>query len=483
VTSRRQGARRWPWTDWPLNRLFAAITVSVLLFLSAVLVLGVRQYLLYHQCRQAVAAGDRLLFQFTAIKDHLDGSLIVGEEVNLHALDAELQSLEKEVGALAANILVPEGLKRMLPSRVDLVGLEVRLRAVQENRPQKIREAAELVRSLGGINVGLQQFRFSLSDHTQIILLGLHKIIAGALGLIVVVSCSLLFVLNRRLAGPILALCRLTAAAGPDEEDSSCSLHTLTDRIRQLLDREREREQSPAPAAPTTPDQLRLAALRYRYGVTGWIGTELASELTNRINGVINYTQALIDLNEQGKGDRQQMARVCELLASEEKKTAELVGALQRICQWQPARTSSVSLRTLFHLLGLIFEKSLRAESILLTLPADCDAEAAVAAGDLWLVALTLVEQGRRILLDGMADPPGEKRLHIECRKQPGERFRLTLLFTNSAGLWEAPLDPVWPSLSFCTHLLQVHDASLTLEASDGGTLLLLELPCRGSVA
>ncbi|MCU0600878.1 MAG: hypothetical protein MUE70_16645, partial [Desulfobacterales bacterium] len=84
-----------------------AITTAVLVFLTLVLVLGIRQYLLYDQCQQAVTDADRLLFQFTSIKDHLNESLILGEDINLHTLNGELQHLEKEVEGLKGNILVP----------------------------------------------------------------------------------------------------------------------------------------------------------------------------------------------------------------------------------------------------------------------------------------------------------------------------------------------------------------------------------------
>ena len=85
--------------DWPLNRVFFVVTVAVLFFLGLVLALGARQYLLYRQCSQAMTEGDQLLFQFTAVKDHLNESLILREHVNLRALNGELQGLEKsEIG-------------------------------------------------------------------------------------------------------------------------------------------------------------------------------------------------------------------------------------------------------------------------------------------------------------------------------------------------------------------------------------------------
>lgn len=483
MKSRRQGAMARKLADWPLNRVFFVVAVAVLFFLGLVLALGARQYLLYRQCSQAMTEGDQLLFQFTAVKDHLNESLILREHVNLRALNGELQELEKSAEALTRNLLVPEGLKSSLPSRGDLVGMEVRLRAIQEQPEEKTRETAELARLLNSVNIGLQQFRFGLSDHTQIILQGLHKIIVGAMGLIVALSCSLLALINQRVAAPILELCALTADADEEDETAPCSLRMLTARVRNLLANADQRRRAPDNLLLDDPEQLRRAALRYRYAVTGCIAAELASELTNRINGVINYTQTLIDLDEQG-GDRNQARLVRQSLASEEKKTAELVGAMQRIGQWQPPRASSVSLSTLFRLLALVLEKPLRAESITLDLPGECNLEAAVAAGDLWLALLALIEQGRRALNRAAPGAQGEKRLQVECRIHPGQSRRLTLTLTNTANAWDDNgADAVWPPLSFCTRLLEMHGASLVPDPTGDPTRLLLELPYRNSVA
>lgn len=475
----------WHWNRWPLKRLFLAITALVLLFLATVLALGIRQFLLYRQCSQAVEAGDRLLFQFTALKDHLNHSLVLGEEVDLRSLDGDLQQMEKEAQELAGNILVPEGIKAYLPSRVDLVGLEVRFRAIQGQRQQKIRETDELVHTLGSINTGLQQFRFALGDHTQSILLGLHKIIAGALGMIVVLTCVILYLVNTSLAAPILALCRLTT---PNEEgggngEQSCSLDLLHARMRTVLAQQAACPEKTSPVDAGHPDRIKNAALLYRYGVTGCIGTELASELANRINGVINYSQALIDLNDQ-EGSQRQRAAILPSLVGEAHKTGETIRALQRIGQWQRNQTASLPLPILFQCLSLVLEKPMRAESITLRLPSDCPYEAMITAGDLWLIVLTIIQLGRRIL-HGTTRPTPEQCtqwLAIEYSVTPGENQRLALLLFHSKTSWEEERpDPLWPSLAFCAQLLQTYGATLTTAADPPH--LRIDIPCRSSVA
>lgn len=472
----------WNWNRWPLKRLFLAITTLVLLFLAMALALGIRQFLLYRQCSQAVEASDRLLFQFTALKDHLNHSLILGEEVDLHSLDGELQQMEKEAQELAGNILVPEGMKAHLPSRVDLVGLEVRFRAIQGQRQQKIRETDQLVHTLGSINTGLQQFRFALSDHTQAILLGLHKIIAGALGLIVVLTCVLLYLVNANLAAPILALCRLTGERGEGEADcdAHCSMDILSQRISRLIAGNAESSGTSGEHDPTDRVWMQQEASRYRYAITGCIGSELANELTNRINGVINYVQTLIDIGEKN-GLCQQAAGLSQSLRKEVTKTASLIAALQRAGQWQSARgPSSIALSTLFAMAALLLDKPLRAESIVLRLPADCPGVVTVAAGDLWLVLLTLLEQGRRALNRKVSGSQPEKWISAECQVLAEVPHRIRLVLTNSAAAWECDrAGTVWPSLAFCGHLLQVYQASLHLETITLGKRLLIDLPCR----
>lgn len=477
-TRQQRTSPKGPWSNWPLQRIFQAITGLVLIFFTIVLMLSARQYLLYNQCRQAVAAGDRLLFQFTTIKDHLNESLVQTAEINLRSLSDELQLFDKEVSHLAADILVPEGLKPLLPTRGNLIGLEVQLRSIQEHPPEKAREtvAVAVVRSLSGINVGLEQFRFGLGDHTQRILLGLHKIIVGALGLIVVLSCTLLYLLNYSLAAPILALCRLPGL----EDGERCSLNTVNNRIEQL---EQFSSMALITATPeeTTTDDLHQRAHRFRCSVLGVVGAELASELTSRLNGILNYTQTLIDVEGQQEGPKLR-GDILPLLVHEEKKAAELVSIIQKVGHWQPARPSSISLQHLFHQLTQLLEKTLQAESITLELPKENRYEALVPAGDLWLVLLTLINQARRALNQDDGSLQQTTKLINLTVEGPDLNQRICIQLNNSAGTWLEDSGALWPDRAFCMQLLQLNKAELNEQSKNARLLLELHLPCRRSV-
>lgn len=487
MTAPRHGTGYYHWSQWPLNRLFAAVTAAVLLFLFLVLGLGLHQYLLYNQCRQAVRNGDGLLFQFTALKDHLDQSLIRGEAISLRAFTAEMQTLGREIEQLRGNVLIPEGLKSSLPNRTDLVGLEVRLRAVQEQRQDQAAEIAELVNGLNRTNVGLQEFHFQLSDHTRNILFGLHKIIIGALGLITVLALCLLYLLNRHLALPMLDLCRQLALPGEEIDAGGrfCSFAQLTGRIGELLSAAADcPDRLPAAAPAPTGPELEREACRLRHAALGAIAKDLASELTNRINGVINYTQTLIDLEDQGQGHGQR-EKLFQALVAEEKKTADLVIALQRAGRWpQRLGEGGVTLDTLLTMLNMVLDKPLRSEGIALSLPGQGRHQVGTAGGDLWLVLLSLLEQGRRALKEHSGADQGEKRLSVTLRQTVEDPDMLSLVLDNSAAAWiEDETDMVWPSRALCTLLLQRHQGSLTIETLPEGQRLRINLPCRTSAA
>ena len=330
-----------------------------------------------------------------------------------------------------------------------------------------------LIRTLGEMNLGLQQFRFGLGDHTQRILLGLHKIIAGALGLMVVLSCTLLYRLNQSLTEPLMALCDASGV----ENGVSCSFIALVEKIEWL---QQQANQQPTAPVLQEPQDPALQAQRYRSTVHGLMGTELASELTNRINGVLNYTQTLIDVEGQEEG-QQLRNDILPLLLHEEKRAAEMVGIMQRVGQWQPTRPSSISLERLFSQLLLLLDKPLRAESITLDVPLKTPIEALVPAGDLWLILVSFIDQGRRALkkVNNEDSSPKTILLRLESTAQ-AKTVRLEV--SNSSGNWIEGDPILWPERAFCQQLLLHHNATFDEEVKGTIRTLLIELPCRESV-
>ena len=155
---------------------------------------------------------------------------------------------------------------------------------------------------------------------------------------------------------------------------------------------------------------------------------------------------------------------------------------VQRIGHWQPVRPSSLSLERLFSQLTLLLEKILRAESISLELPTDNRFEALVPAGDLWLVMLTLINQGRHALQQNRADANTAKLISISV-ELTDQQDRIRLWLSNSSGTWLEGDNTLWPDRPFCTQLLQQHQATLQEHPKGAQIRLSLEIPCRNSAA
>ncbi len=190
-----------------LKKLFAFLSFSTLFFLLIISALGFRQYLLYQHCEQILSESDQLLFQYTAIKEHISSSLLTGATLDHLKLKQELEELNDEIQIIIDDILIPKEMKMAFISQVDLVSLIVQLRVVQDNKEADPKQLNNLGLQLQSISSRLQNFHKILASYTQTQHQGLHKIIVGTLALTVFLITSLLFLISRYVLSPILHLC------------------------------------------------------------------------------------------------------------------------------------------------------------------------------------------------------------------------------------------------------------------------------------
>ncbi|MDO8946036.1 MAG: hypothetical protein Q7U88_02625 [Desulfocapsaceae bacterium] len=191
----------------PLKAMFLASTGIAIFLLTMVTILGVKQYILYQHCEQVVTASRQLLFEFSTIKEHINETLITQKKIQFKDILGEIEELEADITLIRNDILIPEEFKQGFISQIDLVGLVVKLRAVQETidtpSPEQLSTLTALLRSMFG---RVSQFHQGLSSYTQALLLGLHKTLVGCLALVVFVVSTLLFLINRSITNPILQL-------------------------------------------------------------------------------------------------------------------------------------------------------------------------------------------------------------------------------------------------------------------------------------
>lgn len=190
----------------PATLLFRLTGGLVIMLLVSVTLLGIRQYHLCQQCRKVVTESDLLLFSFTAIKNHISEALFTGQPVDPAVVDSELQALAEKVQQLNTGGYLPRPLSAYQNARDDLINLSIQVRKTFGASGANYQESLTLLRSLSSINLSFQQFRIALGDHARTVLIGLQKMIIGALALTVVVACWTLLSINRHIALPILQI-------------------------------------------------------------------------------------------------------------------------------------------------------------------------------------------------------------------------------------------------------------------------------------
>ncbi|MBC8209003.1 MAG: hypothetical protein H8E79_07540 [Desulfobulbaceae bacterium] len=227
----------------PLNRLFQIISIAAIILLAATIVLGIKQHFLYKHCDQMISKSERMLFQFTTLKEHINDTLITHKKLNIKELSIEIEALKEHLDVISDDLLIPADFKMALISEVDLVGLAVALRGLDSNTENSVAmQLSPLSQRLTTLSSRLTHFHKTLTTYTQGLLLGLHKIIIGSLAMVIFLISLLLFIVNRSIAKPIYDLCRNVVFSRRNKQNKtissttkpSTSLHELVRDIEQM---------------------------------------------------------------------------------------------------------------------------------------------------------------------------------------------------------------------------------------------------------
>ncbi|WP_028583149.1 sensor histidine kinase [Desulfogranum mediterraneum] len=231
-----------------LRKLFPTVTLVVVVLLAAVTVLGIQQYHRYGHCEEILSRSDQIIFQFTSIKEHLNESLVAGKTINARKAGDELLGFERELKSISDDIAIPEEFKISFLSQVDLMGLVVQLRAISDSSSSlSIEQLGRLTTSLNHISNYLLQFHTLLDEHTRSLLLGLYNVIIGSLALILFLTSTVLLLIHRSVAVPIMRLA--TTIVSPAEEAAHgplkagtlpASVQSLTSHLHRQQARQRQ---------------------------------------------------------------------------------------------------------------------------------------------------------------------------------------------------------------------------------------------------
>lgn len=274
-----------------LRKSVIATVVVVSLVLVFLLGLGIRQHRGTVRHQQIVNQTEKVIFQFVIAREHLIESVLARDYEQFQAISREMEGLHQNLSVILANADIPDQFKLSFLNQIDLSGIILLLRELQGNelREEKIRKLNREVRVIGE---RLMAFDRILVNHARKSLLSLQSVIIGALAITVFILTVILLFFYRRLAVPLISLAGqaglIKQGEAPDISGSEgCKeIEAVIGALTGLASRTRGRE-----------EMFRASQM----AVIGELTSDVAHEINNLSNGIINYAQILAD-EGGGKG-------------------------------------------------------------------------------------------------------------------------------------------------------------------------------------
>ncbi len=190
---------------FPLKKTIHATAVSVSVILVALLGLGLRQYQLYRNHVEVSQQTEKLIFQFSIIREHVTENLLEGQYEGLAPVGAELEELNRNLASVIGNRSIDDHYKLTLANAIDLPGLVLLVRKISVGpvKPEHLRQLNTEIRTLGE---RLMLFDRVLVEHGKRELVSFQNVVIGALAMVVSLIIVLLLFFQRRLIMPLLDL-------------------------------------------------------------------------------------------------------------------------------------------------------------------------------------------------------------------------------------------------------------------------------------
>jgi len=457
-----------------LKHIFSLFTFATIGLLLVVILFAAKQYLLYQQCDNLVNSSQHLLFQFTGIKEHINETLLQNRTLNNSELIKEIQNLDDNLNRILEDVLIPEEFKLNFISQFDLVNITVTLRAIQNSRDSDNSQLAKLTTQLRTIHAKLTAFNQLITRYTQKQLLGLHRALVGLLAMVIAMVSVMLLVINQYITSPIIQYCRTLF---PREKDS-ISLFTLHKTIESLASR--PSTQSILVNKENRSEMSRL----YRNSSIGNLLGGISNELTNRSNGIINYTQAILDLSEELQLDHDSRVLLRKLFM-EEKKMADLLMHIIRFTGSNGnGAAKHICLDELFSHIAALVQSTLKNDRIELGIHLDVpDRTLHFHVSDLQLVILSALQSSRVAL--NRRDTEGKKQIDISLNDEMLAEDRVVISIEDNGAPWELTnrqttdsSQKPWHNMHFCNDFLQTFDGSLSITREMNKTnICVIDIP------
>ena len=103
-----------------LRKILFTIFCTVAGLLTLVIVLGLLQYRFTHEYDTIIYQGEKILFRFDTLREHLTRSMLSGNVQNIQDATTKIDALNADLTRLLENPLVPGEYKLALINQVDI---------------------------------------------------------------------------------------------------------------------------------------------------------------------------------------------------------------------------------------------------------------------------------------------------------------------------------------------------------------------------
>jgi hypothetical protein len=273
-----------------LRKILFTVFCGVGALLALVVVLGLLQYRFTHDYDTIIYQGEKILFRFDTLRELLTRSMLTGTAGDVEDVAGRIDALNVDLNRLLENPLVPGEYKLALINQVDLPGMAMLARKVAQE-PGDGKMVLQLHDQLRTLADNLTQFHRVLTSQMKTRLIRFQGLAIGALTLIIASVSLLVLFLYQKALMPLLNLglaLQQPSLRDPVPVDAKAcrEIAELTEKINELI--------LEGVYAASRGDDGR--------GRFSFSPRELNS-LSNALNGIMNYTQLVIDECEKSQDE------------------------------------------------------------------------------------------------------------------------------------------------------------------------------------
>lgn len=297
-----------------LRNLCAFTFLGTALLLGALVLTGFRQNLLMSNYSTIVKEIESTIFLYSTIREQATEGLLSRNPTQLLSAAKEFEQLHGRYTSMLDNHLIPSQYKLSFLQELDLEQVVINLRTLAEN-PANDNSTLKIISQLRQINKQFLQFDRIVVNELRNRVMQYQKWGLVLMGLIIFLTCSTLIILYKKAVKPLIDLAAQVEETLPKgkplqlqkEKNYSVEIKSLITSCNQFL-------QHPQ---GTHSDSLTYSRREAEFSA-------IVNEVTNRLNGIINYSQLLADYCESEEAADEQKQILYKIIENGE-KSAEIL--------------------------------------------------------------------------------------------------------------------------------------------------------------